>query len=203
MKSALRFSLPSRLVAAGGHRRLLCFTQTAPRIVVGVAKGQDHSSDGSQYYQVHHGLALSGLPPQLVTAGPDADPRSIEPFIVMGIESSCDDTGVGIVDSSGRILANVVVPQTHIHAQYGGIVPVLAMEGHKSALDSAISTALAQMQSHLKADGRVTGPDLADPMELMRHVDAIAVTRGPGLELCLRIGCKKAQVGLRTLPCCH
>lgn len=104
-------------------------------------------------------------------------PDTSKPFTVLGIESSCDDTGVAIVRSDGKILSNVVISQNAIHQNYGGIVPSLAMEAHKAAIDNAVSQALAEA-------------GLTSPSE----VDAIAVTKGPGLELCLRIGLRKAQV---------
>lgn len=104
-------------------------------------------------------------------------PDTSKPFTVLGIESSCDDTGVAIVRSDGKILSNVVISQNAIHQNYGGIVPSLAMEAHKAAIDNAVSQALSE--------AGLTSPN---------EVDAIAVTKGPGLELCLRIGLRKAQV---------
>ncbi len=49
---------------------------------------------------------------------------------ILGIESSCDDTGLAIVDSSGQIIAHVTSSQHQIHAKYGGIVPELASRDH-------------------------------------------------------------------------
>ena len=106
---------------------------------------------------------LSGLP-------------SSRPFLVLGIETSCDDTGVAVVSSNGSVLANVVYSQYEIHERFGGVVPSLAMESHKANVDKAIAKALetAGMQS-------------------LNDIDAVAVTRGPGLEICLRVGCRRAQ----------
>jgi len=104
------------------------------------------------------------------------------------------------------ILMLVYCTQTHIHSEFGGIVPVLAMEGHRAALDEAVHSALVMAHSHPGLPGgrrqeqgkSVCGePSLA---ELMSRVDAVSVTRGPGLELCLRIGCQTAQVGRILIP---
>jgi hypothetical protein len=98
----------------------------ARRSVVGVAKGQDHSSSSDFFYQVQPGLALSGLPSQLTSSSSSLSLPSqtfesgtrtsevgikVDPFVVMGIETSCDDIGVGIVTSDGQILANVIISQ--------------------------------------------------------------------------------------------
>lgn len=102
----------------------------ARRSVVGVAKGQDHSSSSDFFYQVQPGLALSGLPSQLTSSSSSSSSSlslpsqtfesgtrtsevgiKVDPFVVMGIETSCDDTGVGIVTSDGQILANVIISQ--------------------------------------------------------------------------------------------
>jgi hypothetical protein len=105
-------------------------------------------------------------------------PDKSKPFLVLGIESSCDDTGAAIVRSDGVVLSNVVYSQYEIHQKFGGIVPSLAMEAHKGNIEKAVSEAI-QQAGLLSLD----------------EVDAIAVTRGPGLEICLRVGYKKAQVG--------
>ncbi len=57
----------------------------------------------------------------------------------VGIESSCDDTGVAIVRSDGYILSNVLYSQQAIHEKFGGIVPSLAMNAHKSNIDIAVT----------------------------------------------------------------
>ncbi len=111
--------------------------------------------------------SLSGLP---------AMGNKEKPYLVLGIESSCDDTGVAIVSSDGQILANIVYSQHDIHEQFGGIVPSLAMNAHQNNIDKAIQEAI-----------REAGLSSID------DVDGIAVTKGPGLEICLRIGCRKAQ----------
>ncbi|NRB34429.1 MAG: tRNA (adenosine(37)-N6)-threonylcarbamoyltransferase complex transferase subunit TsaD [Rhodobacteraceae bacterium] len=85
---------------------------------------------------------------------------------VLGVESSCDDTGAALVRlANGRaeILSNIVADQSELHAPFGGVVPELAARAHAEKLDLCVAEALAQ-----------SGLTLAD-------VDAIAVTAGPGL----------------------
>jgi hypothetical protein len=97
--------------------------------------------------------------------------------IILGIESSCDDTGVAVVTSSGRVLGEAIASQADIHAPWGGVVPNLAMEAHKAAIHKTVDDALRQ--AGLK------------PSDL----DAVAVTVGPGLSLCLRVSSRMMQGG--------
>lgn len=101
---------------------------------------------------------------------PGRDPRRI----VLGIESSCDDTGAAVVRGDGAVLGQALVSQSELHAPFGGVVPKLAAEAHQRAIDGAVARALAE--------AAVAASD----------VDAIAVTSGPGLSLCLRVGGGKA-----------
>jgi N6-L-threonylcarbamoyladenine synthase len=97
----------------------------------------------------------------------------------MGIESSCDDTGVAVIAvdalQKARILSNVVCSQADIHAPFGGVVPKLAQEAHQNAIDRAVEAALDE-----------AGVRIAD-------LEAVGVTIGPGLSLCLRVGVSKAK----------
>ena len=95
-------------------------------------------------------------------------------MVVLGIETSCDDTGVGIV-ADGRILANEVASQTLLHAQYGGVVPELASREHAAVLDRLVEQALA-------AAGLRVG-----------DIDLVAATRGPGLIGPLLVGLTYAK----------
>lgn len=104
--------------------------------------------------------AASGVPPP-----PPRQPSGL----VLGIESSCDDTGVAVVSTSGRVLGESLATQADIHAAWGGVVPKLAQEAHEAAIDGCVEAALAS--------AGVT-PD---------QLDAVAVTIGPGLSLCLRV----------------
>lgn len=95
-------------------------------------------------------------------------------MVVLGIETSCDDTGVGIV-ADGRVLANEVASQTLLHARYGGVVPELASREHAAVLDRMVERALA-------AAGLKAG-----------EVDLVAATRGPGLIGPLLVGLTYAK----------
>jgi N6-L-threonylcarbamoyladenine synthase len=99
----------------------------------------------------------------------------------LGIETSCDDTGVAVVRSDGVILGEALASQYQIHEQWGGVVPGLARDAHASVIDSMVQEALS------KAGMATAG-----------EVDAIGVTVGPGLEICLRVGCETAK-GLAEL----
>jgi N6-L-threonylcarbamoyladenine synthase len=82
---------------------------------------------------------------------------------VLGIETSCDETAVAIVDGDQNIISNLVVSQIDLHKEFGGVVPEIAARNHAYVLDELIKKSL----SHSK----LTFQDL----------DAIAVTAGPGL----------------------
>jgi N6-L-threonylcarbamoyladenine synthase len=94
--------------------------------------------------------------------------------LVLGIETSCDETGVGIVRGT-TLLANVIASSMDEHARYGGVVPEIAARAHLEAMTPTITAALAE------AD--VTLADL----------DAIAVTSGPGLSGALMVGVGAAK----------
>ncbi|HEX8571948.1 MAG TPA: tRNA (adenosine(37)-N6)-threonylcarbamoyltransferase complex transferase subunit TsaD [Allosphingosinicella sp.] len=83
--------------------------------------------------------------------------------LVLGIESSCDETAAALVASDGRILAHCLAGQQSAHSPYGGVVPEIAARAHVEILPALIEQALAE-----------SGAGLAD-------VDAIAATAGPGL----------------------
>jgi N6-L-threonylcarbamoyladenine synthase len=94
--------------------------------------------------------------------------------LVLGIETSCDETGVGIV--RGRtLLANVIASSMDEHARYGGVVPEIAARAHLEAMQPTLTAALAE--------AGVTLDDL----------DAIAVTSGPGLAGALMVGVGAAK----------
>ncbi len=94
--------------------------------------------------------------------------------LVLGIETSCDETGIGIV--RGReLLANVIASSMDEHARYGGVVPEVAARAHLEALRPALTEAVA-----------TAGIDLSD-------LDAVAVTSGPGLAGALMVGVGAAK----------
>jgi N6-L-threonylcarbamoyladenine synthase len=112
---------------------------------------------------------------------PHPDPRAAAatPRIVLGIETSCDETAAAVVvreaDGRGRILSNVVRSQWEEHRDFGGVVPEIAARAHVECLDDIVGEALA-----------MAGIALAD-------VDALAVTAGPGLIGGLLVGVTTAQ----------
>ena len=75
---------------------------------------------------------------------------------VLGIESSCDETSVSIVEKSGekiRVLANIVKSQIDIHQYYGGVVPELAARAHSDVIDKLIRLAMDKAKLSLKKTG--------------------------------------------------
>src|SRR4051794_8052967 len=96
-------------------------------------------------------------------------------MLVLGIETSCDETAVGVVADGRRLLANVVASQAAIHARYGGVVPEVASRHHLEAIVPVVRAALAE--------AKCTPADL----------DAVAVTAGPGLAGALLVGLNAAK----------
>src|SRR5512142_2910530 len=93
-------------------------------------------------------------------------PRPVQPFAparILGIESSCDETAAAVVENGREILSGVVASQAELHAQFGGVFPEVASRQHIRTIYPVLEQAL--QQAHLK----------------INDVDAIAVTRGPGL----------------------
>src|SRR6476661_2788684 len=96
-------------------------------------------------------------------------------MLVLGIETSCDETAVGIVADGQRLLANVVASQADIHARYGGVVPEVASRHHIEAMLGVVKAALNT--------AKCKASDL----------DAVAVTAGPGLAGALLVGLNSAK----------
>ena len=94
---------------------------------------------------------------------------------ILGIETSCDETAAAIVENGRAILSSVVASQVDLHAQFGGIFPEVASRQHVLTIYPIVESALRK--AHM---------DLAD-------VDAIAVTRGPGLSGSLVVGVNMAK----------
>jgi tRNA A37 threonylcarbamoyladenosine modification protein TsaB len=95
--------------------------------------------------------------------------------LILGIESSCDETAAAVVERGVRTLSSVVASQIKTHARYGGVVPELASREHLRALVPVVRAALAE-----------AGIALGD-------LDAIAVTAGPGLAGALLVGITYAK----------
>ena len=96
-------------------------------------------------------------------------------MIVLGIETSCDETSVGIVKDGDELLACVTASSMDIHAQYGGVVPEIAAREHIQAMTPTLESAMNQANLDWS------------------HIDAIAITQGAGLGGSLLIGVMTAR----------
>src|ERR1700693_3916939 len=107
-----------------------------------------------------------------------------EARMILGLETSCDETAAALVTDGGAIRANAVASQADLHAQYGGVVPEVASRRHLELVAPVIREALEQ-----------AGTTLDD-------VDRVAVTQGPGLIGALLVGlaAAKAIAWSRRLP---
>ena len=105
-------------------------------------------------------------------------------MIVLGIESSCDETAAAVVSSDGRVISDVVSSQVALHAPYGGVVPELAARCHMENIVPVIEQALSAVPGGLEA------------------IEGVAVTQGPGLVGALLVGVQagKAIALARSLP---
>src|SRR5262245_38291391 len=107
--------------------------------------------------------------------------------LVLGIETSCDETAAAIVSEDGRILSSVVASQADLHARYGGVVPEVASRRHLELVALVVRTALDEADATLD------------------DVERVAVTQGPGLVGALLVGLSAAKAlpwarGLPALP---
>jgi N6-L-threonylcarbamoyladenine synthase len=104
--------------------------------------------------------------------------------VILGLETSCDETAAALITEDGRILSNVVSSQADLHARYGGVVPEVASRRHLELVTPVIREAL-----------REAGAELDD-------VDLVGVTTGPGLIGALLVGVSaaKAIAWARRLP---
>ena len=95
--------------------------------------------------------------------------------MILGIESSCDETAAAVVKNGREVLSNVISSQIALHTLYGGVVPEIASRKHIEKINQVIETALLEAEV---------------PLERM---DAIAVTYGPGLVGALLVGVSEAK----------
>ena len=98
--------------------------------------------------------------------------------LILGIESSCDETAAALVSDSGVVLSNVIASQIKDHAPYGGVVPEIAARAHLRAIKTVVKEALAERP--------------------LSSISAIAVTNGPGLVGALLIGVQFAKTLAHT-----
>uniref|UniRef100_A0A5S6QKP8 N(6)-L-threonylcarbamoyladenine synthase n=1 Tax=Trichuris muris TaxID=70415 RepID=A0A5S6QKP8_TRIMR len=111
-----------------------------------------------------------------VTRGPNVRVRfrSVSnqnfPPVILGIETSCDDTGAAVIDGDGNILGEDLCSQQSYSTRFGGVIPTFAKAQHKLKIDAVVRNAIQR-----------SGCSLQD-------IDAIAVTTKPGLPVCLKVG---------------
>jgi N6-L-threonylcarbamoyladenine synthase len=96
-------------------------------------------------------------------------------MLVLGIETSCDDTSAAIIDSEKGVISNVIANQNSVHAKYGGVVPELAGRCHIENIHAIINGALK--------DANIS----------LNDIDLLAVTKGPGLVGSLLVGVNAAK----------
>ena len=96
-------------------------------------------------------------------------------MLILGVESSCDETGVALYDSAAGLLAHALHSQVAMHAEYGGVVPELASRDH-------IRRVVPLLRETLERAGKP-----------LAAIDAVAYTRGPGLAGALLVGCAFAE----------
>src|SRR5512144_102733 len=101
---------------------------------------------------------------------PNGSAAPLPPARLLGIETSCDETAASVVENGRLILSSLVASQVELHAQFGGVFPEVASRQHIRTVFPIVEAAL--QQAHLN----------------LRDVDAIAVTRGPGLPGSLVVG---------------
>ena len=104
--------------------------------------------------------------------------------MILGLETSCDETAAALVSPDGRVLANVVSSQADLHARYGGVVPEVASRRHLELVTPVVREALADAEAELD------------------NVELVGVTAGPGLIGALLVGvaAAKAIAWARRLP---
>jgi N6-L-threonylcarbamoyladenine synthase len=105
-------------------------------------------------------------------------------MLVLGIETSCDETSVAVLDGEGRVRSNIVSSQLAAHAPYGGVVPEIAARAHLENLPVAFERALSEAGTEVS------------------RIDLVAVTAGPGLIGALLVGLSagKALAFARGVP---
>ena len=104
--------------------------------------------------------------------------------MILGLETSCDETAAAVITPDGRILSNIVSSQADLHARYGGVVPEVASRRHLELVTPVVQEAMGEAETSLD------------------EVDLIGVTAGPGLIGALLVGvaAAKAIAWARRLP---
>ena len=98
-----------------------------------------------------------------------------QPFLILGVETSCDETAAALVANGSAVISSVVSSQVDLHARFGGVVPEIASRAHVQLLTPVVAQVL--VESGIEGDG----------------VDAVAATVGPGLVGSLLVGISAAK----------
>src|SRR5574344_985550 len=96
-------------------------------------------------------------------------------ILILGIESSCDETAAAVIKNGRKVLSNIIASQIELHKLYGGVVPEIASRKHIEKINKVIEEALEAANVTLE------------------EIDAIAVTYGPGLVGALLVGVAAAK----------
>jgi len=94
----------------------------------------------------------------------------MKPLLILGIESSCDETAASVVRNGREVLSNIIYSQIDIHKVFGGVVPEIASRNHAAKIDAVVGEALSEANVKIE------------------EIDAIAPTHGPGLVGALLVG---------------
>ncbi|MDD4016304.1 MAG: tRNA (adenosine(37)-N6)-threonylcarbamoyltransferase complex transferase subunit TsaD [Kiritimatiellae bacterium] len=109
-------------------------------------------------------------------------------MVVLGIETSCDETAAAVVEDGRSVLSSVVYSQVPLHQPYGGVVPEIASRSHVEKIGGVVREALREA---FAPGGGVADTELAPGV--WDRVDAVAVTYGPGLASSLIVGLSAAK----------
>ena len=105
--------------------------------------------------------------------------------LILGIESSCDETAAAIISENEQglpiVLSNIISSQVDVHKDFGGVVPELAARSHLEKIDWIVDRAIKDSQINIQ------------------DIDAIASTAGPGLIVCLSVGLSFGKTLASTL----
>jgi len=118
-------------------------------------------------------------------------------MIILAIETSCDDTGIALVQVRGKktpsfsIISNLLSSQVKLHAKYGGVYPSLAKREHQKNLPILLKKTLKKAKEKGEEDKSFSSPSFLPRKNSV--IDLIAVTAGPGLEPCLWTGVNFSQ----------
>jgi len=111
-------------------------------------------------------------------------------MLILGIETSCDETSISVVSDGSKVLSNIISSSLHLHRRYGGVVPEIACRHHTELINIVLEKSLKQAKVKLS------------------EIDAIAVTYGPGLVGALLVGISLAKslsfaLGIPLIPVNH